>query len=93
MRRAKPAPDRPKAPAQPPEVHTIDPNAIYFVDQAQALLRLTPSTIRREHREGRLRVSKRAGRYYILGKWLIEWLEGGELRRQGKPLDRNGRAS
>jgi hypothetical protein len=29
-----------------------------------------------------LRIAKRAGKYYILGKWLIEWIEGGEVRRR-----------
>jgi hypothetical protein len=90
MRKSKPT--RPATSAQLPKVHTIDPTAVYFVDQAQALLRLTVSTIRREHREGRLRVSKRAGRYYILGKWLIEWLEGGELRKSKTPETRNGQS-
>jgi hypothetical protein len=62
--------------------HVIDPNAVYFLDTAQAILRLRDSTIRREVREGRLRIAKRAGRYYLLGKWLIEWIESGELRRR-----------
>jgi hypothetical protein len=40
-------------------------------------------------REGRLRIARRAGRYYILGRWLLEWLEGGELPPR-QPPDRNG---
>jgi hypothetical protein len=64
--------------AQP---HVIDPNAIYTIDAARAALRLTATTIRRELRLGRLKVSKRAGRYYVLGRWLLEWLEAGEVRR------------
>jgi hypothetical protein len=47
-------------------------------------LKLKTSTIRREVKAGRLRVSKRAGRYYLLGSWILEWLAGGELpRRKG----------
>lgn len=70
------------APATPPPIHSIDPHAVYLVDQARAVLRLRASTIRREVREGRLRISKRAGRYYLLGEWLLEWIAGGELPRR-----------
>lgn len=66
----------------PVQPHVIVPNAVYGVSEAQAALRLKKSTIRREVKAGRLRVSKRAGRYFILGQWLIEWIEGGELRRK-----------
>jgi hypothetical protein len=62
--------------------HIIRPNAVYSVAEAQAALKLKSSTIRREVRERRLRVAKRAGRYYLLGRWLLEWLEGGEIGRQ-----------
>jgi Helix-turn-helix domain len=61
--------------------HVIQETAVYSVEEAQAALRLRPSTIRRELREGRLRVAKRAGRYYLLGEWLMEWLRAGEVRR------------
>jgi hypothetical protein len=61
--------------------HVIEANGVYFLDTAQAILRLRDSTIRREVRERRLRIAKRAGRYYILGRWLIEWIERGEIRR------------
>ena len=33
-------------------------------------------------------VAKRAGRYFILGRWLIEWIEGGELKRR-RPTEEN----
>jgi hypothetical protein len=62
--------------------HVIQPTGIYFADTAQNLLRLTKSTLRREVREGRLRISKRAGRYIILGSWLLEWIAAGELKRR-----------
>jgi hypothetical protein len=65
-----------------PAVHVISPHAVYSVEDAIRIFRLRKSTIRREIREGRLRVSRRAGRYFLLGRWLIEWIEGGELRRQ-----------
>jgi hypothetical protein len=66
----------------------IEPNAVFTLAGARAALRLAKSTFRREVREGRLRVSCRAGRRWLLGKWLLEWLETGELSRG--PV--NGRA-
>lgn len=60
---------------------TIDPHAAYSVAQATALLGLRDNSLPREIRNGRLRCSKRCGRYFVLGRWLLEWLEGGELRR------------
>src|SRR5262249_53509674 len=80
-------------PAQP---LVLDPRAVFTADEVRRALRLKASTIRRELREGRLRVSKRAGRYYILGRWLLEWIEAGELPRPvgaagGRP-SHNGKA-
>ena len=62
-------------------VPVIAPHAIYNLVQAQAVLRHVPSCLPREIRLGRLRVTKRAGRYFILGEWLMQWLRDGELRR------------
>jgi hypothetical protein len=77
-----------RAQAAPEAPHRIDPLAVYSVSAAQQALNLRRSTIRRELREGRLRVSKRAGRYYLLGEWLLEWLRGGEVtRRRGSASD------
>jgi hypothetical protein len=64
----------------------INPNALYFQDELRQLLRLKESTVRRELREGRLRVSKRAGRYIFLGAWILEWVEAGELKRRPAEL-------
>jgi hypothetical protein len=75
---------RSQAPAAvPTAVHVIDPTGVYSVEDCIRIFRLRKSTIRRELREGRLRVSKRAGRYFLLGEWLLEWLRGGELVRRG----------
>jgi hypothetical protein len=57
---------------------------VLSLDQAQALLGLARHCLRREVRLGRLRVSKRAGRYFTTGLWLWQWLEGGEVKRQGR---------
>jgi hypothetical protein len=66
-------------------VHVIYPTAIYLVEDARRVLRLKESTVRREVREGRLRVAKRAGRYYLLGEWLLQWLREGEIGRRAAP--------
>jgi hypothetical protein len=75
----------------PEPIHVIDPNGIYFLDQAQSILRLRKSTIRREHREGRLRIARRAGRIIILGRWLLEWVAAGEVKPKENQLVSNGK--
>jgi len=70
---------------EPVQPHIIHPTAVYFVDQAQKILRLKESTIRREVRAGRLQIAKRAGRYYLLGAWIISWLQAGAIQRR-RPL-------
>jgi hypothetical protein len=64
--------------------HRIEATAVYTLATATAALGLPKSSLSREIRQGRLRVSKRAGRYFILGSWLLEWLEGGERKRKEK---------
>src|SRR4051794_28894965 len=78
-RRARPPASVPEDDKPPPDVHVIHPGAVYFRDQFQHLFRLRASTVRREVREGRLRTAKRAGRYFILGEWILEWLRSGEI--------------
>ena len=74
---------------RPPPI--VDPNAVYLIPQAQAVLALGEHSLRCEVRAGRLRCSKRCGRYFVLGRWLIEWLEGGEVSRYRKHHEHNGR--
>jgi hypothetical protein len=62
--------------------HTLVPTAVYDLEAARLAFGLTKTTLGRELRLGRLRVSKRAGRYFLLGEWLLEWLRAGELRRR-----------
>jgi hypothetical protein len=70
----------------------IDANAVFTSKELQALLCLKRTTIRREIRAGRLRVSKVAGRYFFLGEWVLEWIRARELRREPAQLvERNGR--
>lgn len=69
-------------PATATAVHTINATAVYSRDSARRVLGLRKSTIAREIRERRLRVSMRAGRYFILGKWILEWIETGEKTKE-----------
>jgi hypothetical protein len=62
--------------------HVIHANAVYTRESARIALGLTKTTLARELRLRRMRCAKRAGRYYILGQWLLEWLETGEVARQ-----------
>jgi hypothetical protein len=66
---------------QPLGIHVIEPNAIYTLASARAALGLTKTTLGREVRLGRLRAARRGGKYFILGAWLLEWLEAGEVHR------------
>ncbi len=63
----------------------VNPNAVYTAVEAARLLSLPLSCIAREHRLGRLRVSRRGKRNFILGAWLLQWLEAGEVRRGAAP--------
>jgi hypothetical protein len=64
----------------------IDPNAVIMPDDLRRMLRLKTSTLRREIREGRLRVCKRAGRYFFLGEQVLAWLRSGELPARTMPV-------
>lgn len=61
--------------------HVIHPTATYTKGQLIDALGLKSSTLRREVRERRLRVSRRAGKYYFLGAWVLEWIEKGEIEK------------
>jgi hypothetical protein len=63
------------------ERHVVHPRAVYTLPSAQRALGLPKTTLHREVRLGRLRVAKRAGRYFLLGEWLLEWLRAGEVSR------------
>jgi hypothetical protein len=62
--------------------HVIEPYGVYSLAAASEAIGVKKGTLPREARLGRLRVSKRAGRYYVLGAWLLQWLEAGEVRRR-----------
>jgi hypothetical protein len=78
---------------QPPGTHVIEPNAVYTLETARQAFGLKKSCLSREVRAGRLRVSKRAGRYFIFGRWLLEWLKAGEVVRKPKAATHEETAS
>src|SRR5262249_55318984 len=86
MKKPKPPAAAGAADAAPPAASgplcVLVPTSVYDLAGAQASLGLNKSTLKREYREGRLRVGKRAGRCYFLGEWLIQWLREGELPRR-----------
>jgi hypothetical protein len=59
----------------------IDANAVFLPHQVQAALGLRASSLRTEWRRGRLRVIRRCGRNFLLGRDVLAWLDGGELKR------------
>jgi hypothetical protein len=73
-----------------PHVPTINPRQIYTLDSLTKTLSLRPGTLPRELRLGRLRYSKRAGKVWILGEWVLTWLQAGEVRRQRAGTGANG---
>jgi hypothetical protein len=71
MPRKKPAPETPPLPV------AVEPNAVYSMAQARAVLNLAASTLEREVALRRIRYARRGGRLCFLGRWLIQWLEDG----------------
>jgi hypothetical protein len=63
---------------------------VFCLDALQVSLGLKPNTLRREARLRRLRVAKRAGKLFVLGAWVLQWLEAGEVRREQAAAQRNG---
>jgi hypothetical protein len=80
----------PAAEAAAAPVQVVEPNAVLSANAFRRLFGLRPSSLAREVREGRLRVSKRCGKYYILGQWALDWLAAGELKPKGQSCGANG---
>jgi len=64
----------------------INRHSVFTLETLRPVLGLSKACLPREIRLGRLRAAKRAGRYFILGAWVLEWLEAGEVRK-GRHLD------
>lgn len=65
----------------------IIPTAVYTSETLKSVLGLRASTIAREIRLGRLQVSRRAGRYYVLGSWVLAWLVAGQVPVKASPSE------
>jgi hypothetical protein len=83
---------RPAAEIPLPAVPVIRPTAVFGLKDAQDVLGLAKSSLPREIRLGRLRAAKRAGKYMILGEWILQWIKAGELPRGG-PATGEGEAT
>jgi hypothetical protein len=68
----------------------IDPHAVGTIAQWTAVLGLGETTLLREVRRRRLRASRRGGRYYVLGEWLLQWLETGVRDERRDAARKNG---
>jgi hypothetical protein len=81
--------DRASAPVQTAAPFEIVPTAAYRPSTIEHGLGLRCSTILWEIRLGRLRAAKRAGRVFIFGRWILEWLADGELRKRAEAPSAN----
>jgi predicted site-specific integrase-resolvase len=64
------------------DVPVIQPDGVYSPVAAAQLLGFKPNTLPRYMKRGELRYSMRGGRRLILGRWLLEFLEAGEVRKR-----------
>jgi hypothetical protein len=81
-------------PDDDPGPFVIDPNAVYKPRHLAEGLGMPLSGVLRAIRAAELRSSRRRGRTWILGAWVLQWLEGGERPRRkaaGKSNGDNGR--
>jgi hypothetical protein len=90
----KPTTKKPRQTAQNaadvPVVRTIPPDAVMRLGELAAILALPMNCVRREARLGRLRVSRRGGWYFTTGRWVMAWIEAGEVKTRRKPVGLNG---
>ena len=76
-----------------PQIRVISPDAVFRLDELRAILGLPMTCLKREARLGRLRVSRRSGRYWVTGRWVMAWIEGGEVDRKSRNEVLNGVAT
>jgi hypothetical protein len=66
--------------------HIIHPNAVYDRDAVVLALGLPEGIVDHNIRLGRLRSAKYAGRHFIIGQWLLDWIEAAELKNGQQEL-------
>jgi hypothetical protein len=79
--------------ATPAPAPIIHPRQVFSIDSLTQTLGLRRGTIPRELRLKRLRYSKRAGKVWILGAWVLAWLQSGEIQRKRTGVEVNGTAA
>jgi hypothetical protein len=62
----------------------IADDEVYTIEAARLVLGVPGRTLRREVRDGRLRVAKVAGRYLVPGPWLRDYVTACEVKRHRK---------
>ncbi len=72
---------KPEAVTSPLLAPVIHPDSVFSLIQARLALDLPVNCLPREIRKGRLRAAKCAGRTMILGAWILQWVERGEMKR------------
>jgi hypothetical protein len=79
--RAKTSNNGHSAPPTTPVLPALDikPDAVYRPADVNRALGLRASSLRTEWRRGRLRIVRRCGKNYLIGRDILAWLDGGEL--------------
>lgn len=67
------------------ETKEINAGAVYTPPALAELLGANVEAILRDVRAGKLRSSRRCGKRFILGAWVVQWLSEGEQARRGRP--------
>lgn len=67
---------RTKSPS-PATIRVIPDDAVLRLDELRQILNVGRTSLLREKRRGRLKVSKRLGHYWTTGRWVRAWIEGG----------------
>jgi hypothetical protein len=62
----------------------IESDEIYDEAGVCEILAVPRSGIQRECRDGRLRFSKRAGKRFFRGQWLLDWMDGDSTTSEGR---------
>ncbi len=75
MRRRKLTPHAPPKKLDKPVL--IHPNEVYSLLAARTALGLGLHALQAEYKAGRLKYARRCKRVWFLGRWLLDWLEGG----------------
>jgi hypothetical protein len=76
-------------------VPVIHPDAVFDLHTLRETLDLKPGCLPRECRLGRLRYCKRGGKVLFVGRWVLQWLEAGEVKRRrgAEPANREAESS